>query len=164
MLAIWFLVPLPFLCFPGCSDSKVSAWNAGDLGSILGQEDPLDKEMATHSSTLAWKIPWTEEADRLQTMGSQRVRPDWVTSLSSFLSAFSKSSLNIWKLLIPVLLKPHLENFEHYFGSVWDKGYCAIVWIFFDIAFLLGWNENWHFLLLVPLLRLPNLLTLSAAL
>jgi len=42
----------------------------------LGQEDPVEKEMATHSSTLAWKIPWTEEPDRLQSMGSQRVRHD----------------------------------------------------------------------------------------
>ena len=42
----------------------------------LGQEDPLEKEMATHSSTLAWKIPWTEERSRLQSMGSQRVRHD----------------------------------------------------------------------------------------
>ena len=41
---------------------------------FLGQEDPLEKEMAIHSSTLAWKIPWTEEPDRLQSMGSQRVR------------------------------------------------------------------------------------------
>ena len=40
----------------------------------LGQEDPLEKEMATHSSTLAWKIPWTEELGRLQSMGLQRVR------------------------------------------------------------------------------------------
>ena len=39
----------------------------------LGREDPLEKEMATHSSTLAWKIPWTEEPGRLQSMGSQRV-------------------------------------------------------------------------------------------
>ena len=39
----------------------------------LGQEDPLEKEMATHSSTLAWKIPWVEEPDKLQSMGSQRV-------------------------------------------------------------------------------------------
>ena len=45
-------------------------------------EDPLEKEMATHSSTLAWKIPWTEEPGRLQSMGSQRVGHDWVTSLS----------------------------------------------------------------------------------
>ena len=42
----------------------------------VGQEDPLEKEMATHSSMLAWKIPWTEEPDRLQSMGSQRVGHD----------------------------------------------------------------------------------------
>ena len=42
----------------------------------LGREDPLEKEMAIHSSTLAWKIPWTEEPDRLQSMGSQRVGHD----------------------------------------------------------------------------------------
>ena len=42
----------------------------------LGQEDPLEKEMATHSSTLAWKIPWAEERSRLQSMGSQRVGHD----------------------------------------------------------------------------------------
>ena len=43
---------------------------------FLGQEDPLEKEMAIHSSTLAWRIPWTEELDRLQSMGSQRVGHD----------------------------------------------------------------------------------------
>ena len=48
----------------------------------LGQKDLLEKEMATHSSILAWKIPWTEESGRLQSMGSQRVRHDWATSLS----------------------------------------------------------------------------------
>ena len=42
----------------------------------LGQKDPLEKEMATHSSILAWRIPWTEEPGRLQTMGSQRVKHD----------------------------------------------------------------------------------------
>ena len=42
----------------------------------LGQEDPLEKEMAYHSSTLAWKIPWMEEPGRLQSTGSQRVRHD----------------------------------------------------------------------------------------
>ena len=48
----------------------------------LGREDPLEKEMATHSSTLAWKIPWMEEPGRLQSMGSQRVGHDRATSLS----------------------------------------------------------------------------------
>ena len=47
----------------------------------LGWEDPLEKEMATHSSTLAWRIPWREEPGRLQFMGSQRVGHDWATSL-----------------------------------------------------------------------------------
>ena len=45
----------------------------------LGEEDPLEKGMATHSSLLAWRIPWTEESGRPQSMGSQRVRDDWVT-------------------------------------------------------------------------------------
>ena len=48
----------------------------------LGREDPLEKEMAIHSSTIAWKIPWTDEPGRIQSMGSQRVRHDWATSLS----------------------------------------------------------------------------------
>ena len=45
--------------------------NAGDVGSVPGLEDPLEKEMATHSSVLAWKIPWREEPGGLQSMGSQ---------------------------------------------------------------------------------------------
>ena len=48
----------------------------------LSREDPLEKEMAAHSSILAWRIPWMEEPSRLQSMGSQRVRHDWATSLS----------------------------------------------------------------------------------
>ena len=48
----------------------------------LGQEDPLEKEMATHSSILAWKIPWTEDSGRLQSMGSQRVGHNSATSLT----------------------------------------------------------------------------------
>ena len=48
----------------------------------LGWEDPLEKEMATHSSTLTWKVPWTKEPGRLESMGLQRVGHDWVTSLS----------------------------------------------------------------------------------
>ena len=48
----------------------------------LDREDPLEKEMATHSSILAWRIPWTEEPDGLQSTGSQRVGHDWVTLLT----------------------------------------------------------------------------------
>ena len=121
------------MCFPGGSDSKESACNAGDLGLIPGSrrspaerngtplqysclENPhrqrslvgyrsqshkesdttewlrfslfytneSEKAMAPHSSTLAWKIPWTEKPGRLQSMGSLRVGHDWATSLSLF--------------------------------------------------------------------------------
>ena len=48
----------------------------------LGREDPLEKEMATHSSILAWRIPWTEEPGGLQSMGSQSVGYDWATELN----------------------------------------------------------------------------------
>ena len=59
-----------------------------------GWKDPLEKEMATHSSILAWKIPWTEEPGRLQSMGSQRVRHNWATSLDLTILTFY--SLSIW--------------------------------------------------------------------
>ena len=65
-----------------------------------------------------------------------------VGSLISGSSAFSKTSLNIWKFTVHMLLKPGLGNFEHYFTSVWDECNCAVVWAFFGIAFLRDWNEN----------------------
>ena len=58
--------------FPSGLDGKKSGFNARDLGSIPGLGRSLEKGMATHSSTLAWRIPWTEEPDRLQSMGLQR--------------------------------------------------------------------------------------------
>ena len=69
--------------------------------------------------------------------------PADVGSLLSGSSAFSKSSLNIWNFSVHVVL---LENFEHYFASVWDEYNCAVAWTFFGIAFLWDWNENWPFL------------------
>ena len=66
--------------------------------------------------------------------------PTDVGNLISGSSVFSKSRLNIWKFLVQVLLRPSLENFEHYFAIVWDKCNCAVVWTFFDIAFLWDWN------------------------
>ena len=62
--------------FPGGSNSKESARKVGDLGWIPGSEDPLEEEMATHSTILAWRIPWTKEPGGLQFMGSQRVGHD----------------------------------------------------------------------------------------
>ena len=69
-------------------------------------------------------------------------------------SAFSKFSLNIWKFSVHLLLKTGLENFEHYFASMWNECFYAVVWTFFGIVLLRDWNENWPF----PVLSFPNLL------
>ena len=71
----------------------------------LGWEDPVEKEMAGHSSILAWKIPWTAEPGRLPSMGSQRVGHDWATSLSLYDPAIS--------LLGIYLEKTNLERYVH---------------------------------------------------
>ena len=86
-------------CLPKMRDTQVRS---------LGWEDPFENEMATHSSTLAWKISWTEECYRLQSMGSQRVRHNWATALSFFSFArkgpssqgygFSSGHVWMWEL------------------------------------------------------------------
>ena len=68
--------------------------------------------------------------------------PTDVGNLISGSSAFSKTSLNIWNFMVHILLKPGLENFEHYFTSVWDECNCVVVWAFFVIAFLWDWSET----------------------
>ena len=67
----------------------------------LGCEDPLEKEMAIHSSTIAWKIPWTEEPGRLQSVGSQRVGHDWATSL------------HFTSFYLLILFRKILDKFHH---------------------------------------------------
>ena len=71
--------------FPSSSGGKASACNAEDwvqslIRKVPGREGPLEKEMATHSSILAWRIPWTEEPGGLESMGSWRVGHDWATN------------------------------------------------------------------------------------
>ena len=84
--------------------------------------------------------------------------PTDVGNLISGSSGFSKTSLNTWKFMVHVLLKPGLENLEHYFTSMWDECNCTVVWAFFGIAFLWDWNENWPFPVLWLLVSFPNLL------
>ena len=73
--------------FPDDSDGKKYAWNAEHMGLIpglersLGWKDPMEEGMVTHSSILAWRIPWTEEPGGLPSIGLQRVGHDWATSL-----------------------------------------------------------------------------------
>ena len=81
--------------FPGGSDGKESAWNTGDLGPIPGPEDLLEKEMTTHSSILAWRIPRIEESGGLQSTRSLRVGHNLGTERRPFdvKSLFSQSDL-----------------------------------------------------------------------
>ena len=90
-------------------------------------------------------VVYKEEVDIFLELSCFFHDPTDVDSLISGSSAFSKSSLNIWKFTFHILLKPGLENFKHYFASMWDECSCAVVWTFLGIAFFGDWNENWPF-------------------
>ena len=105
--------------------------------------------MATHSSTLAWKIPWVNEPGRLQSMGLLRVRHDWVTSLSLFnFHALEKDMAT--HSSVSCLENPRDGGawWAAVYGvaqsRTWLKRLSNSSWAFFGIAFLWDWNENWH--------------------
>ena len=80
--------------------TKTSVWS-------LGWEDPLEKGMATHSSILAWEIPWTEEPGELQSMESQRVRHYWLISIwASWVAQVVKNLLSMWRPGLRPLFDP----------------------------------------------------------
>ena len=95
--------------------------------------------VCTQSKTLAVN---KAEADDFLELSCFLNDPADVGNLISGSSAFSKSSLNIWHFMVHILLKPGLENFEHYLASMWDECNCVVVWAFFGITFLWDWNEN----------------------
>ena len=84
---------------------------------FLGREDPLEKEMAIYSSTLAWKMSWMEECGRLQSMGSKRVRHDWVTSISCQESAsycdFVRALHILHRIPLPSWLFSSVQSLSH---------------------------------------------------
>ena len=80
---------IPFMGFPRGSVGEESTSNVGDPGWILGGEDPLEKEMAAHSSILAWRIPRTEEPGGPQFMGSQRIGQDQASKHTQFIVIMS---------------------------------------------------------------------------
>ena len=108
----------------------------------------LEKEMATHSSTLAWKIPWTKEPGRLQSMGSQRVGHDWATSLSLFILMHWRRK---WQPT-PVFLPGNPRKRGAWWaavsgvtqGQTWLKrlSSSSSIWIFVIFSFLKFLSEN----------------------
>ena len=108
---------------------------------FLAREDPLEKEMAIHSSTLAWKIPWREGPDRLQSMGSQRVRQNWVTNtncsgLYRWIERFlSYTSLQAFRFAHTTALSPSVFTFWdaelHVFLCFINLGLCMFGFLFF---------------------------------
>ena len=104
------------LGFPHSSMVKNTPANVGearDMGSILGQENPLEKEIATHSSIFSWKIQWTEEPGDLQSMGSQRAGHYWVTEHAHRYSKASGNSFSRIRMTFPIgldYLKFHWVN------------------------------------------------------
>ena len=108
----------------------------------LGWEDTLEKEMATHSSTLPWKIPWTEESGRPQSMGSQRVRHDGVTLLLLFRKSWLTLVLDWVKLCSDLTL-----TLPRFFSGSLQKAWDIVQppWkIWAKSWFYSWWSMNWH--------------------
>ena len=109
------LVAQTVKCLPTMWESRVRS---------LGPEDPLQKEMVTHSRTLAWKIPWTEEHGRLQSMGSQRLAHDWLTSLSFFLLCQKYRNIERRRKLIGELIGVKAKGKLRRFSKIGDMQSC----------------------------------------
>ena len=131
----------------------------------LDREDPLEKEMATHSIILAWRIPRPEEPGGLWSMGSQRVGHNWVTNTFSFTNVVNYISVTYlfynWKFLPHHL--PHLFYSSLYAISLWQPLVFSLhLWICFCfvcsiISFLKNSTHKWNHLLLVFLCRFVQL-------
>ena len=159
-LAIW-CEELTHLKRPWCWERLKAGGEGEDRGWDGFMASPTQWIWVWVNSGSWW---WTGRPGMLRFIGSQRVRHDWTTepnwtddgNLISGSFAFSKSSLYIWKFLVHILLKPSLNDFEHYPASIWNEHICTAVWIFF--AFLWNWDEDWPFPVLWPQLNFPNLL------
>ena len=144
MLEIWSLVPLPFLL-----EVSVRVLLKPVLCLVIQSYptlcDPMDSSP-----------PGSSVHRILQSM-------EWVAMLSSRglpNQGIKPRSPTLQVDFLPyATLNPSLDNFERYFASMWNECNCAVVWIFFDIAFLWDWNENGPFPVLWPLLSIPKLLT-----
>ena len=162
----FFMFPPGFLSPSGSHSQWLSSWWATEysLGWTVPESLHISEALCEPTSSF-FGIVNKAEVDVFPELSCFFDDSMYVGNLISGSSAFSETSLNIRKFAVPVLLKPVLENFEHYFTSMWNKCNCVVVWAFFGVAFLWDWSENWPFPVLWPLLSFANLLSiLSAAL
>ena len=129
--------------FPGSSDGKESACNAGDLGLIPGWEEPPGGSMATHFSILAWGIPWTEKPGGLQFMGSKRAGHDWViTHMQAWVWTEGQRLPNLVITLVCGVSFLKDEWMDQWHGSLDGAEQCSGTPI---SQFLLPWAEQiWY--------------------
>ena len=105
-----------YMGFPGGSDCKESTCSAEEPDLIPGQGDPLEKGMATHSSILTWRIPWTKEPVRLQSMGLQRAGHDLATN--AFTSLFNIQFIDDTVIYLTIALWMEAWLFPDFNGSM----------------------------------------------
>ena len=125
---------------------------------MLRYVSSTEKAMATHSSTLAWKIPWMEEPSRLQSMGSLRIGHDWATSLSLFTFRHWRRKWQPTPVFLPgeSFYGCFLEGFYHKWMLNFIKGFLCIYWdnhmilifqlvnVVYHIDWFVGIKESWH--------------------
>ena len=127
----------------------------------LGQEDPLEKEMATHSSVLAWEIPWTKEPGRLQSIGSQRAGPNWASCTQDVILIISR--IRIIKNIVLYMLNNNERNPIYLFNlTISSVKFCEnFLYCFFDnfsfVLFLYGTYLQFGFSFLFPFSSFKNL-------
>ena len=114
-------------CFLSCLQTSQ------ETGQVVFKNFP---QLVVIHTVKGFSIVREAEVDAFLEFPCFRYDPINASNLISGSSAFSKSSLYIWKFLIHVLLKPNLKNFEHYLASTWNECNCAVVWTFFGIAVL----------------------------
>ena len=136
----WLLCPLYMVSlkeekgFPDGSVVKNLPANQETRVWTLGLEDPLEKEMATHCSILAWDILWTEEPGRLQSMGLQRIRYDWATKQHIYIYIYIYTHIYIYI---------HIHTYIYIFTYIYTKCYTYnILVLVLQISHLKNWNHT----------------------
>ena len=114
----------------GSSPCPMSGLNVASWPAYTFLRHQVRRSVNPISWIIFHNLLWSTQSDVLLKFSCFFYGPVYVGNLISGSSAFSKSSLNIWKFLVHVLLKPNLENFEHYFTSMWHECNCAVVWTF----------------------------------